>query len=201
MLTLSQYQPLALRTEKPLPTVVGRLAHAALGLLTENGEITTSVKRITIYSKPMDMPDDKGLTLRDHMGEEIGDAAWYIAIGADALQLDLALLQPAPHETLIRPIGDLALELGAYVGRFAETVGYLQRESTLAPTPNDRVLLQNSLANIVRLLNMFCVSLNVSFGDVLAANIAKLRERFSNAYSDEAAEARADKGGLDARSS
>jgi hypothetical protein len=32
-------------------------------------------------------------------------------------------------------------------------------------------------------------------------NIAKLQERFPNAYSNAAAEARADKGGLDARNS
>jgi len=200
-LRLNQYQPLALRTEKPLPTVTGRLAHAALGLLTESGEITTSVKRIIIYNKPMDTPDDKGLTLRDHIAEEIGDAAWYVAIGADALQLDISLLEPSPHERVIRPIGELSLELGGYVGRFSESVSYLLRSANVIPTPNERVILLNSLANIVRVLSQFCDSLELQFDEILADNIAKLRKRFPDAYSDEAAEARLDKGGLDARNS
>lgn len=201
MLHLNQYQPLALRTEKMLPTAVKRLGHAALGLLTEAGEIVTSVKRIAIYNKPMDTPDDKGLTLRDHMAEEIGDAFWYVAIGADALLLDISLLAPAPNETLVRPISDLSYELGAYVGRFAETIGYMERAGDVMVLPNERVVLQNSLANIVRILNLFCVTLGVQLGDVLDANIIKLRKRFAEAYSDHAAEARADKGGLDARNS
>lgn len=201
-LHLIQYVPLALRTEKPLPTVAGRLSHAALGLLTETGEIVTSVKRISIYSKPMDTPDDKGKTLRDHMAEEIGDAFWYVAIAADALTLDVQLLSyPRMVDNVIRPISDLSFELGGYVGRFAETVGFMTRGLDTTPMANERVILNNSLANIVCVLMQFCVSLEIDLGTVLDENIAKLRERFPNAYSDEAAEARADKGGLDARNS
>jgi NTP pyrophosphatase (non-canonical NTP hydrolase) len=193
---------LALRTEKQLPTVAARLSHAALGLLTENGEIVTSVKRIVIYNKPMDTPDDKGKTLRDHMAEEIGDAFWYVAIATDALMLDpVLLLYPSSADNVIRPISDLSFELGGYVGRFADTIRFMTHGIDVTPLSNERVILRNSLANIVRILNQFCISLEIDLGTVLQANIDKLRERFPNAYSDEAAEARLDKGGLDARNS
>ncbi|TCS37460.1 MazG-like nucleotide pyrophosphohydrolase family protein [Paucimonas lemoignei] len=118
---LITYQNNALRTEKKLPTPVERLVHASLGLATESGEMTTEVKRMAIYSKPLD--EDR----RAHLAEEIGDVMWYLAIAADALGMQLA--------------------------------------------------------------------------DIAAANISKLQQRFPDAYSDHAAEARADKGGLDARNS
>lgn len=120
-MNLTDYQKLALRTEKKLPTSVERSVHAALGLTTEVGEYTTEVKRMAIYSKPLD--EDR----RKHMAEELGDVMWYLAIAADALGMQL--------------------------------------------------------------------------GDIAQANIDKLQLRFPEAYSDEAAEARADKGGVDARNS
>ena len=46
-----------------------------------------------------------------------------------------------------------------------------------------------------------CAALDVKLGTVLQQNIDKLRKRFPEKFTQEAAEARADKGGLDARSS
>lgn len=117
----NQYQVLANRTAKPLPTLPENLAHAALGIATEGGEFTTEVKRAAIYSKPV--TDE----MRVHMAEELGDLMWYIALAAEHLGI---------------PMSAMARD-----------------------------------------------------------NIEKLRKRFPDAYTDMAAEARADKGGLDARSS
>lgn len=46
-----------------------------------------------------------------------------------------------------------------------------------------------------------CTAIGTTMGQVARENIAKLKDRFPEKYSDEAAEARADKAGADARNS
>lgn len=120
-MNLNEYQALAIRTAKALPTLSANLAHAALGIATEAGEFTTEVKRMAIYDKPMTEE------MRQHMAEELGDLLWYVALAAEHLQIPMA--------------------------------------------------------------------------KICRDNIEKLRTRFPEKYTNDAAEARADKGGADARSS
>lgn len=80
------YQTLAMRTAKDLPTDRDNLLHAALGLSSEVGEFISEVKRHTIY----------GVALTDetlaHMQEEVGDILWYTALAASSLHCGLAAL-------------------------------------------------------------------------------------------------------------
>lgn len=193
-MNFNDYQRLALRTEKPLPTVLERLAHASLGLITEIGEIATEVKRMAIYGKPLDAER------RAHIAEEVGDVLWYLAIGADALGFDMVqyveLVRRTDHDDgttlqwaamgLAASSGTVAAEVGA------EVVGSADR--------SDREI-RESLINIFHGLKIVALVINVPIEQIMADNIAKLQARFPDAYSNEAAEARADKGGLDARSS
>lgn len=117
----NEYQKAALRTEAERATIGERLNHCQIGLHTEAGEFATVVKRHIFYGKPLTEE------MLANAKEELGDAMWYLAIGAEALGTTLE---------------QLAID-----------------------------------------------------------NIAKLRARFPDKFSTEAAEARADKGGLDARSS
>ena len=73
------YQELAARTEKLLDQK-GRLQHALLGLTSEAGEIADTIKKYVIYSQPLD---------HENIQEEIGDLLWYVALLANACQLDL----------------------------------------------------------------------------------------------------------------
>jgi NTP pyrophosphatase (non-canonical NTP hydrolase) len=57
------------------------------------------------------------------------------------------------------------------------------------------------LGDIMWYMAIAADAIGVSFSDILQNNITKLCERFPDAYSNDAAEARADKGGLDARNS
>ena len=115
------YQKLAIRTAKTYPSIGENLTHVALGLLTEAGEVGTTVKRHVIYNKELTQD------MRQNLAEELGDLAWYMALA--------------------------------------------------------------------------CETLGLSLGDVLQENIEKLQARYPNAYSDQAAEGRADKGGLSATES
>lgn len=82
-LTLDQYQQLAARTAKPLPTLGEDLVHASLGITTENGEFSDVVKRHVIYGK------DLGPVEAENLGEELGDILWYVSLAATKLNLSL----------------------------------------------------------------------------------------------------------------
>ncbi len=185
---IAQYKALALRTEKPLPTPDARLRHAALGLITETGELVTEIKRFVIYGKPLD--DAR----RKHMAEEIGDAFWYLAISTDVIGTDMFSTYLADVSMAIGyTSADLerqALILGLTVGKFAAAVDSGDGRSVEA--------VQIAVA---RALCVVACIIGIPVHDILADNIAKLRERFPDAYSNEAAEARADKDGADARNS
>lgn len=194
-MNFTDYQRLALRTEKPLPTMIERLNHAALGLVTETGEITTEVKRMVIYGKPLDA------LRRAHIAEEVGDTMWYMAIAVDALGMQLADL-PTEYEgiesTAVASLGYAALGIAGSVGSAASIVGY----ALYAQDPlEDKRELKSDLINTWRGLHLVASVLGIPLTDIGAANIAKLQLRFPDAYSNEAAEARADKGGADARNS
>lgn len=113
----NEYQAAAMRTAKIHgDALIADLVHASLGLATETGEFTSTVKRMSQYGKTYTNE------LREHLCEELGDTLWYIALAATAL--------------------------------------------------------------------------GVTFEGLAEDNIAKLKLRFPEAFSNEAAEARADKGGL-----
>ena len=57
------------------------------------------------------------------------------------------------------------------------------------------------LGDLLWYIPIACDALGVTLGEVAAHNIEKLQARFPNKFSAEDAEARADKGGLDARNS
>jgi len=85
----SEYVPKAISTEADPKeakdrllknTRLIRLLHSSLGLVTEAGEFADQIKAHIFYGKALDF-----INLR----EEVGDLFWYIALFADALDVDL----------------------------------------------------------------------------------------------------------------
>ena len=71
-----------------------------------------------------------------------------------------------------------------------------------APITEDMVKhIVEELGDLLWYVALASTCLNISLSDIAERNVAKLKKRFPEKYSNEAAEARADKGGLDARSS
>jgi NTP pyrophosphatase (non-canonical NTP hydrolase) len=198
-LILSAYVPLALRTEKPLPPF-DRLVHSCMGLITEIGEVTTELKRMAIYEKPLD--DFR----KAHILEEIGDVMWYIAIAIDVLEMNVDFLETAPR--MVPPTHTngaweaTALMLGDHCGRICE---FAQKVGAFEITKSDsEVLYRETYASIGLIVNGMCVLAKLCDSSLEVAmfeNIAKLRLRYPDVYSNEAAEGRADKAGADARAS
>lgn len=192
---LNTYQQAALRTAKMFPTRFENMNHAALGMITEVGEFATEVKRMTIYGKPLDGER------KAHMIEELGDFCWYIALGAHAIGMTLQGAFDADKTPSLPPNGDETLSditntLSMMIGGFSTIVVC---ERTNVPWPlTDTAKMFSALVQVVGVL---AERLGTTREFIFEANIAKLRQRFPEKYSDEAAEARADKGGADARSS
>lgn len=75
-MSFENYQKLAMRTAKAMPSYNDDLHHAALGMAGEAGEFADAVKKFTVYNKPLDI---------SNAIEELGDLLWYIALAANSL--------------------------------------------------------------------------------------------------------------------
>jgi NTP pyrophosphatase (non-canonical NTP hydrolase) len=81
-MTPHEYIQRALRTEsgkylfEATNGVSPRVEHAAMGVVTEAGELMSAIKKAKIYGKPLD---------KVNLIEEAGDVMWYLAILADDL--------------------------------------------------------------------------------------------------------------------
>lgn len=189
-MNLTTYINLATRTAKPLATPLDDLEHAYIGMVTELGEIATSIKRALIYGK--------GFTpeILMNLREEIGDLLWYCALAMRACAV--------PAELTDKVNMDELLVAGYKDDPSLRTTGIIQRILGLVEVIGRLVLGENTrsaTALIICNLAMLAARFGFSMAEIAEENIAKLRLRFPDAYSDEAAEGRADKGGLPATAS
>jgi hypothetical protein len=183
-MNFNEYQPLALRTAKLFPTQTEDLVHVALGLASEWHEAMTA------------------WTKRDITGtlEELGDALWYCALGAHSLGFHLSSVNPHLGSYSIQ-VNEAMANFISYVKRraiYGKTMSEQQNEQAIG----DLHVIVAGLVNMIAQVNFAMGTgshLTDTLGEVLQANIDKLKLRYPDKYSDDAAEARADKGGLDAR--
>ena len=79
-MTINEYQELALRTEQGMNKEYPRLLNGLMGLNGEAGEAIDILKKELFQGHP---------TNKEHMAKELGDVAWYLAVGAEAIGYDL----------------------------------------------------------------------------------------------------------------
>ena len=80
-MTINEYQNAALRTAQTDKLTANELLlNSALGLCGESGEVADLVKKHRFQGHDLDF---------DHIAKELGDIAWYLAVGAYAIGLDL----------------------------------------------------------------------------------------------------------------
>lgn len=192
---IDDYQRLAIRTAPEGEALLAGLNHAALGLLTEPGEYVTEAKRMLVYRKPR---DDK---MRKHMSEELGDGAWYVALACTHLDIPMGKLAffTGTH-TQPLDLNEIVLGLGAAMGRFVGNVEAVVVNGQPLDTAM-RLSMRFNLNEIMRFTAAACVENGGGLLGVLQENVDKLCLRFPGKFSAAAAEARADKGGLDASQS
>ena len=80
-MTINEYQTAALRTAQTDKLTANELLlNSALGLCGESGEVADLVKKHRFQGHDLEF---------DHVAKELGDIAWYLAVGAYAIGLDL----------------------------------------------------------------------------------------------------------------
>ena len=78
---INEYQNEAMRTASGMNYENhGMLINAALGLCGESGEVADIIKKATFQGHELDV---------NHIAKELGDVAWYLAVGARAIGYDL----------------------------------------------------------------------------------------------------------------
>lgn len=81
-MTPNEYQKLALRTASPK---CHNLSNVGLGLAGESGEVADAIKNHLHQGHPLD---------KQKIAEELGDVAWYLALGCTLIGYDFeAVLQ------------------------------------------------------------------------------------------------------------
>lgn len=78
-MTANEYQKAALRTESHIGEY-SRLLQGLMGLCGESGECIDILKKTLYQGHILDT---------EHLAEELGDVAWYLAVSASALGYDL----------------------------------------------------------------------------------------------------------------
>ena len=76
-MTINQYQKEAMRTASEK---CRSLANCAMGLAGEAGECVDIIKKHLYHDHELD---------KEHLAKELGDVAWYIAVGAEVIGYDL----------------------------------------------------------------------------------------------------------------
>ena len=80
-MTINEYQTAALRTAQTDKFLARELLlNSVLGLCGESGEVADLLKRCHFQGHNLDL---------DHVAKELGDIAWYLAVGAYAIGYDL----------------------------------------------------------------------------------------------------------------
>ena len=97
----TNYQTLAIRTAKELPTLEDDLNHVALGVASEIGELC-EVYALHCFKQPL---PDKYKTARQGMLMECGDVLWYLALLSNVLENYCGFPYPGidnPDDMLVR---------------------------------------------------------------------------------------------------
>lgn len=79
-MTVNEYQKMAMATLNPALAKKDVLINGVMGLCGEAGEAIDVVKKHLAQDHPLD---------REHLIQELGDVAWYLAETATALDVDL----------------------------------------------------------------------------------------------------------------
>ena len=186
--TFSEYTKDAIRTEStklPLQDAVidlgltNRLLHSIIGVATEINEIYDAVEGKVFISEW----DNVNLL------EECGDACWYLAISGNTLGLDLNptanienTAQLTTAETAMRKISEIRSAAGALLDHTKKVMFYGKTLDSLMVS-----------AGVDKLTNLF-YELSIMLGgnpeQMLRTNIAKLKARFPNAFTEVDAEVR-----------
>jgi len=196
---IKTYQQGALQTEKSFEPAK-RLRHALIGAITEIGEFASQVKRVVIYGKNIDTPRKEGeATPRQGMFEELADSNWYTAIAFAATGHEM---RPVMYAVVFAEgateedrLATLTYTMASITGKLAD-LALLSDDELLASDENTSKLFGQLLYLVKMTAELLGGSLDQLFIDNNQKLLSGKTARYgANGYTDQAAEARADKDG------
>lgn len=179
--SLKQYER---EVERLLGSHANELTVYALGLAGESGELIELLKKHWGHKHELDL---------DKLKKEAGDCFWYVA--ALALQFDITLDEISPRylgarKPPVTSIQSYALRLAGCVGSVARVLDAYWM-SRYPPADIQRTLRQR-LSLVFIVLERIIEHFGLSLGEVLEANVEKLRARYPNGFSEKDSQARVD---------
>lgn len=90
-MTINEYQQLALRTINPELSPKEQLLNGLMGLCGESGEAIDIMKKHLAQKHDLD---------KEHLANELGDVAWYLAVASYFLGCDLETIMDKNIEKL-----------------------------------------------------------------------------------------------------
>jgi len=176
--TILEYQGLAKRTCPSLEVEGADERHMNLGVITEIGEALDIFKKLLAYKKPMDLVN---------LGEELADMAWYIVNKCRFQEIPLdddfeIVLNDTKEfiENRMFTQQDLPVELKS------EAILTLILASYCAPVDN----MFNAPIIQLAVLSHIASWFNLDFFQCLTNNIEKLKVRYPEKFTEEAAQNR-----------
>ena len=159
-MNIKEYQQLALRTEarNPEHTQADRWNHGVLGFITEYDEFYNTRSHVEIV-------------------EEFGDLMWYIALLADVANVDLSIIEQP-------------LVLTGWVNTWAAKcadIGKRWKYYNIPPSESALIEAVSQLYVHMREHWIKIVAEDGNFSEALDRNIAKLRARYPEKFTTEAA--------------
>lgn len=178
--TLAEYQQLASRTCPDLGTPQLNLLHMNMGIITEIAEAIDPIKKHIAYAKPLDLVN---------VGEEIADAMWYITNKARLfLPKEVNAQLWGKQESFNSISEDFDTQEEMKIKGFPDVVALLH-----GVIPNDHIdLVENNMLAFVGipdvvLLFKIAEYFKLDFWQILTNNINKLKVRYPEKFTNEAA--------------
>lgn len=185
---LAEYQQLASRTCPDLGSPALNIFHMNSGIITEVGEAIDPIKKHIAYKKPLDIVN---------IGEEIGDAMWYIAnrarlfLSAQSLLGTWQTTNESFNEALIDFKQRFEIELltaqKSEQNKLITVSKFLHALNRAIPDmetikEEDCYVLGDAV-----ILCVICELLGLDFWQILTTNIEKLQKRYPDKFTEEAA--------------
>ena len=160
-----------------------RLVHGAIGLITEAGEFLDSLKKTLFYEK-----DKDDLNLK----EEVSDMMWYVAILCDVMGWDM---EDLAFKALIVADLDMKVDFKASDTEFEGRLLFSGKDMCEAASEFLGLVLsgaieeylQSKLIEVLRAMGILLHFLDSSFEDEAQRNHDKLKIRYPEKFTSEAA--------------
>lgn len=168
-MNLVDYAPKALAFASYQATVDQDLIHAALGIVSDTGELIECLANHQVAGKELD---------RTNLIEECGDVLWFCNLASGSLGASLSNLHLRSVETLAEHgtanIPEVQLWLVVSAARIADHI----KASTIYKKPLETSEVERELGAIVRNIEIIAAAWDISLGEIMEANIAKLQARY-----------------------